>query len=102
MQIKEMDSLLKAISDETRLKIISYLVRDSFCACELMEFLGMSQPAVSQHMKKLRDAGITSEEKRGRWVYYSLNKQCEMYPVILHIVNLMPSVDISSDRCICN
>ena len=97
-----MEMILKAMSDETRLKILSYLSKDTYCGCELVEFLQMSQPAVSQHLKRLREAGITQEEKKGRWVYYTLNKQHEMYPFLMHLVSLLPSLDVKEEsRMIC-
>ena len=43
------------------------------CGCDLEEPLGLSQPTVSFHLKKLHDAGLLDREKRGVWVYYSLN-----------------------------
>ena len=103
MDYKRMEMILKAISDETRLKVVSYLSQDSFCGCELVGLLHMTQPAVSQHLKRLREAGITSEEKKGRWVYYSLNKQHEMYPFIMHLVSLLPSPAVVAEkRMICD
>ncbi len=101
MEYKNLENMLKAISDETRLRIISYLSKDSFCGCELVKFLDMSQPAVSQHLKRLREAGITKEEKRGKWVYYSLNKNHELYSFLLHIAGSLPFVEISAERMTC-
>lgn len=97
-----MEDILKAVSDETRLKIIACIARDSFCGCELVEILHMSQPAVSQHLKRLRETGITNEEKRGRWVYYSLNKNHELYPLVLHLVSLLPPYDLTGNRIACS
>jgi len=103
MEYKRMEIILKAISDETRLKIVSYLSQGSFCGCELVELLQMSQPAVSQHLKRLREAGLTIEEKKGRWVYYSLNTHHEMFPFIMHLVSLLPSSAVTEeDRMICD
>ncbi|WP_062110178.1 ArsR/SmtB family transcription factor [Bacillus niameyensis] len=102
MNIQKMEGVLKAISDESRLKILCFLSVDTFCGCELVDILELSQPAVSQHLKKLREVNLTNEEKRGRWVYYSLNKQHELYPFILHLVSLLPPLEISSKRKTCN
>ena len=44
------------------------------CGCDLEEPLGLSQPTVSFHLKKLHEAGVLDREKRGVWVYYSLNQ----------------------------
>ena len=44
------------------------------CVCNLTEPLGLSQPTVSHHLKKLLDAGIVEREQRGKWAYFSLNR----------------------------
>lgn len=85
------EQILKAIGEETRLKIISYLTIDSFCVCELVELLEMSQPSISQHLRRLRQAEIILEERRGKWVFYSLNKEHELYTLILHLTSMLPS-----------
>ncbi|TXL65085.1 winged helix-turn-helix transcriptional regulator [Cerasibacillus terrae] len=84
------EEFLKAIGEETRLKIISYLTRDSFCVCELVELLQMSQPSISQHLKRLRQVEIILEERRGKWVFYSLNKEHELYTFVLHLTSMLP------------
>lgn len=92
------EKFLKAIGEETRLKIISYLTQDSFCVCELVELLQMSQPSISQHLKRLRQVEIILEEKRGKWTFYSLNKEHELYTLILHLISTLPpkTVNIQS------
>lgn|SRR5690625_328417 len=68
-------SVLKALSDPTRLRLLSRVVAqgcDSVCACDLTEPLGISQPTVSHHMKKLVDAGLLTREQKGRWAHYSV------------------------------
>ena len=44
------------------------------CICDLIEPLGLAQPTVSHHMKKLLDAGLVEREQRGKWAYFSLNR----------------------------
>ncbi|MBU5467619.1 metalloregulator ArsR/SmtB family transcription factor [Virgibacillus sp. MSJ-26] len=85
------EQLLKAIGEETRLKIVSYLTIDSFCVCELVELLQLSQPSISQHLKRLRENEIILEERKGKWVFYSLNKEHEFYTFILHLASMLPS-----------
>ncbi|MBU5267563.1 ArsR/SmtB family transcription factor [Virgibacillus proomii] len=84
------EKFLKAIGEETRLKIISCLTYDSFCVCELVELLQMSQPSISQHLKRLRQVEIILEERRGKWVFYSLNKEHELYTLFLHLISMLP------------
>jgi ArsR family transcriptional regulator, arsenate/arsenite/antimonite-responsive transcriptional repressor len=66
-------SLLAALAHPVRLRIVSILEATAggvACGCELEEPLGLSQPTVSHHLKKLREAGLVTGEKRGRWVHY--------------------------------
>jgi ArsR family transcriptional regulator len=67
--------LLKAIADPTRVRLIAYLADapgDTVCACHLPGELGISQPTLSHHLKKLVDAGILTREQRGRWAHYTV------------------------------
>lgn len=61
---------LKALADPTRLKLVRILAEGEFCVCELVEVLGCSQPSVSQHLAKLKAAGIVKERRQGQWTYY--------------------------------
>jgi ArsR family transcriptional regulator, arsenate/arsenite/antimonite-responsive transcriptional repressor len=67
--------LFKALSDPARVRIVNLLARsdDPVCACELTPALGLSQPTVSHHLKKLTDAGLIEREQRGKWAYFSLD-----------------------------
>lgn len=68
-------ALLKALSDPTRLRLLSHIASqgcETVCACDLTKELGISQPTVSHHTKKLVDAGLLTREQRGRWAYYSV------------------------------
>jgi ArsR family transcriptional regulator len=73
---------LKALADPHRLTILEFLLEpiqsccsrdEGVCACDLETFLGLSQPAVSHHMKLLVQAGFVRAQKRGKWVYYDLD-----------------------------
>lgn len=70
---------LKALADPVRLSILQFLwspsaeefrTHDGICACDVQDFLGVTQPTVSYHMKILIQAGLVRAEKRGKWVYY--------------------------------
>jgi ArsR family transcriptional regulator len=66
--------LFKALADPHRVKILNLLATspEPVCVCEFTEPLGLSQPTVSHHLKKLMDAGLLDREQRGTWAYYSL------------------------------
>src|SRR5437879_4301952 len=66
--------LMKALADPTRLTMIASLWKADapICICDFTAGLGLSQPTISHHMSKLRDAGLVESVKRGIWVYYRL------------------------------
>lgn len=66
--------VLKAISDETRMNILSMLLRHNYCVRALARKLKLSEGAVSQHLKVLRDAGLLKGEKRGYFMHYDVNR----------------------------
>jgi DNA-binding transcriptional ArsR family regulator len=64
----------KTLGDSNRLRIIEILLRSDLCVGALARHLGLSEPALSQHLKLLREAGIVKGEKRGYWTHYSVEK----------------------------
>lgn len=66
--------VLKALADEKRLKILELLLRNDLCVGALAKRLGISKPAVSQHLRVLRKAGLVRGEKRGYWTHYMVDR----------------------------
>jgi ArsR family transcriptional regulator len=76
-QAEALASLLKAIADPTRIQLLSLINASNnseACVCNLTEPLALTQPTVSHHLKVLTDAGLIEREKRGTWVWYSVNQ----------------------------
>ena len=69
----EIVDFYKALSDETRIKIIQMLIGRELCACEIIEQLDLAQPTIAHHLKILKYAGLISDKKEGKWVFYTLN-----------------------------
>jgi len=69
-------ALFKALGDPARVRIVNALATSAepVCACGFEPALGLSQPTVSHHLKKLTDAGLLEREQRGRWAYFSLRR----------------------------
>lgn len=67
--------VFKALADEGRLSVINLLLSNDLCVGGLARELKISEPAVSQHLKKLRECGLVTGEKRGYWTHYSVNVQ---------------------------
>jgi ArsR family transcriptional regulator len=62
----------QAVAEETRFAILQLLNDGERCVCELQDELDAAQSRLSFHLKKLKDAGLVSDRKVGRWVYYSV------------------------------
>lgn len=67
--------LFRALGDETRLRLIEKLRGGEQCVCDLTDELDASQPRLSFHLKTLKDAGLVTDRREGRWVYYALNPE---------------------------
>jgi ArsR family transcriptional regulator, arsenate/arsenite/antimonite-responsive transcriptional repressor len=66
--------LFHALSDEARLEIVQVLLSGEHCVCDLMTHVGAAQSRLSYHLKVLKDAGVVSDRREGRWMYYTLQR----------------------------
>jgi ArsR family transcriptional regulator len=67
--------LFHALSDETRLSILGLLSKGERCVCELTDALDAGQSRLSFHLKALKEAGLVTDRREGRWVYYALSPE---------------------------
>ncbi|MGZ6971107.1 MAG: ArsR/SmtB family transcription factor [Thermoanaerobaculia bacterium] len=67
--------LFHALSDETRLRIVGMLLGGEQCVCNLTDALDTGQSRLSFHLKVLKDAGLVTDRRAGRWIHYSLNSE---------------------------
>ena len=67
--------LCRALSDENRLRIVEMLTTGERCVCELTAALDLGQSLLSHHLKTLKDAGLVTDRREGRWVYYTLDRE---------------------------
>ena len=74
--LSQLSKVLELAGNEVRLKILYLLEEeDHLCPCDLSDILGMSIPAVSQHLRKLKDANIIESRREGQTIYYSLREK---------------------------
>jgi ArsR family transcriptional regulator len=90
IDIKEVSQIMKLLGDKTRLTIMKLLQSQDFCVCEFVEIFNMSQPAISQHLRKLKDAGLVKESRKRQWVYYSMNNEYEYALLIEDLLKYLP------------
>jgi len=73
--MSELTTIFKALSDETRLRIIKLLEQGELCVCDITAALDMVQPKVSFHLSALKEAGLIKDRKQGKWIHYSLSEK---------------------------
>jgi ArsR family transcriptional regulator len=93
VEVEKAAQILKLLGDKTRLSMMKLLQNNECCVCELVEIYKASQPAISQHLRKLRDIELVSERRKGHWIFYSLNKGNSYYQFVLDILDSLPSED---------
>jgi len=84
-----------ALSDETRLAIVERLMGGEQCVCELQGLLDASQSRLSFHLRTLKEAGLVTDRKAGRWSYYTL-----VPGVLEETVGVLTDVKVSAERCV--
>lgn len=91
--------IFKALSDETRLRIIKLLEEGELCVCDITAALDMVQPKVSFHLSALKEAGFIKDRKQGKWIHYRLNeKDLFRRTLILSVCERKQDGSISADR----
>lgn len=97
--MNELVTIFKALSDETRLRIIKLLAEGELCVCDITAALDMVQPKVSFHLSTLKEAGLIKDRKQGKWIHYSLN-ETDLFRrmLILSTSERMPGRTITGDR----
>jgi ArsR family transcriptional regulator len=70
-----METIFKALSDPTRLRILSLLAQRECCVCDLERALQLSQPNISRHLNLLKTAGILQSKKQAQWAHYQISSQ---------------------------
>ncbi len=84
--VKKVAALLKLVSENSRLQLVLMLKNGEHCVCQLMEHLKFSQSLISHHLKDLKDGGLVTDRRDGKWSYYSLTpKGKEITNLILKI-----------------
>lgn len=92
-EIERAANLFKLLGDKTRLTMLKMLESHDYCVCEFVEIFKTSQPAISQHLKKLKDAGLVQESRKGQWIIYSLNKNQELFSLVKSLLEHLPNQD---------
>ena len=71
--MQDMIEIFKALTDESRLRILKLLERGELCVCEIVAALNIVQPKVSFHLAALKNAGLVKDSKHGKWIHYRID-----------------------------
>lgn len=97
--MEDLVRIFKALSDETRLRIIKLLEQGELCVCDITAALDIVQPKVSFHLSVLKEAGFIKDRKQGKWIHYSLaDKDLFRRMLILSACERMQDAPITGDR----
>ncbi len=77
--MEQLEKIFKVLADKNRIRILKLLEAKTMCVCELAFVLGITQPSVSRHLKKLKSAGLIGDEQEGLWTNYFLDKASGLY-----------------------
>ncbi|QQS39481.1 winged helix-turn-helix transcriptional regulator [Candidatus Woesebacteria bacterium] len=92
-KLHSLSSVLKLVSEESRLKILCILRQGEHCVCELMEHIDLSQSLISHHLSDLKGAEIVVDDKRGLRVYYSLTDKGKLVTELLFSIPIKEVLD---------
>jgi ArsR family transcriptional regulator, arsenate/arsenite/antimonite-responsive transcriptional repressor len=96
--VKDLLTIFKALSDETRLRILKLLEHGELCVCDMVAAFDMIQPKVSFHLSVLKQAGLLKDKKDGKWMRYSIDDS-DLFKrfLILSIAEKIPSNLLEED-----
>ncbi|MDH6603004.1 ArsR family transcriptional regulator [Bacilli bacterium PM5-9] len=89
--MNQLTNVFKILSDENRLRMIVLLYQEELCVCELSGILNIPQPRISQNLSKLRDLNLVDDERKEKFVFYSLKKENKILTDILK--NIMENLE---------
>jgi ArsR family transcriptional regulator, arsenate/arsenite/antimonite-responsive transcriptional repressor len=97
--VKDLTSIFKALSDETRLRILKLLEGGELCVCDVVAALDMIQPQVSFHLRVLKKAALLKGRKQGKWMHYKIDDS-DLFKrlIILSVLEKIPDGTLETDK----
>jgi ArsR family transcriptional regulator len=98
-----MNQIFKALSEDSRLRILSVLFQSELCVCDIEDALLLTQSNVSRHLTILKNAGIIKSYRNAQWIYYSISDEFksnsqELYRYLELRINKLPTYKMDIDR----
>jgi ArsR family transcriptional regulator, arsenate/arsenite/antimonite-responsive transcriptional repressor len=97
--VKDLVTIFKALSDETRLRILKLLEQGELCVCDIVAAFDMIQPKVSFHLAALKAAGLLKDRREGKWMHYKIDDS-DLFKrlLILSVIEKIPEEMLKEDR----
>lgn len=97
--LNQLTTLFRALSDETRLRILKLLEHGELCVCDIVAALDMIQPKVSFHLGVLKEAGLIKDRKQGKWIHYSIDDS-DMFKrfLVLSVLEKVSESEVIEDK----
>jgi ArsR family transcriptional regulator len=97
--MKDLLTILKALSDETRLRILKLLEHGELCVCDIVAAFEVSQPKISFHLAVLKAVGLVKDRKEGKWMHYRIDDS-DLFKrfLVLSLLERVPREAIEEDR----
>jgi ArsR family transcriptional regulator, arsenate/arsenite/antimonite-responsive transcriptional repressor len=97
--MRDLLNIFKALSDETRLRIVKLLEHGELCVCDIVAALDMVQPKVSFHLNVLKKAGFLKDRKEGRWTHYLIDdSDFFRRSLLVSVLERIPKDAMAEDR----
>ena len=101
--LQEYAQLLKALGDETRLKMIGLLKHGELCVCDIMEVLDLPQSTASRHLAYLKNSHWVVGRRKGKWMYYKLHSDlsnCPIHNSIIEHISTLPDLQKDYEKLV--
>ncbi len=97
--MKDLVNIFKALSDETRLRILKLLEHGELCVCDMVAAFDMMQPKVSFHLATLKAAGLVKDRREGKWMHYKID-DADLFKrlLLLSVMEKIPEATLAEDR----
>ena len=97
--MKDLVTIFKALSDETRLRILKLLEQGELCVCDIVAAFDMIQPKVSFHLAVLKAAGLLKDRREGKWMHYKIDDS-DLFKrlLVLSVMERIPENTMKDDR----
>lgn len=95
--MKNIANVFKALSDETRLKIVYLLLQQELCVCEIVDIMNESQPKISRHLAILRNTEIALDRRDAQMIFYRINLENKYIGILKDALSQLLDIEVEAE-----